>query len=158
VFVAQSGGRGIAMLDATTGKLLGVTPLDGLGHPQGLVADAEAGKVYAIYLLSMRYRQIAILDAAAGAVERIIPATLDRPLTYASALALDATKRRLLVGDSRGILGYDLRRDAWERDPIARTSGPAPIFGLAVDERRAAIYTSSLADRAGRLLKMDVQP
>ena len=82
VFVAQSGGDSVARLDASTGELVGVTALGGLGHPQGMVADVQAGKVYVIYMLSPRYRQIAILDGVTGAVERIIPATLDRPLTY----------------------------------------------------------------------------
>ncbi len=135
-----------------------MTALGGLGHPQGMVADAQAGKVYVIYMLAPRYRQIAILDGVTGAVERIIPATLDRPLTYASALALDAARGRLLVGDSTGVLAYDLRQNAWARAPIAETRGPAPIFGLAVDASREALFTSSLADRAGRLQRLDEQP
>jgi len=158
VFVAQSGGDSVARLDAVTGALVGVTPLGGLGHPQGMVADAQAGKVYVLYMLSPRYRQIAVLDGVTGAVYRVIPATLDRPLTDASALALDAARGRLLVGDSTGILAYDLRTNAWARAPVAETRGPAPIFGLAVDATRGALFTSSLADRAGRLQRLADQP
>lgn len=157
VFVAQSGGDSIARLDAVTGGLLGVTALDGLGHPQGMVADAQAGKVYVIYMLSPRYRQIAVLDGLSGAVERIIPATLDRPLTFAAALALDAARGRLLVGDSTGILAYDLAANAWADAPVADARGPAPIFGLAVDPANATLFTRSLADRAGRLQRLDAQ-
>jgi len=157
VFVAQSGGDSIAWLDAATGGLAGVTALDGLGHPQGMVADAQAGKVYVIYMLSPRYRQIAVLDGLSGAVERIIPATLDRPLTFAAALALDAARGRLLVGDSTGILAYDLAANTWADAPVADARGPAPIFGLAVDPANATLFTRSLADRAGRLQRLDAQ-
>jgi hypothetical protein len=143
VFVALTGGAGIARLDAHTGVLLGVTPLAGLGHPQGLAADPAAGKIYAITMLSPRYREIAVLDGITGALEKVIPATLDRPLTFASALALDADRRRLLVGDSSGILAYDLVRDAWARTPIADARGPAPIFGLAVDAPRGTPMIST---------------
>jgi hypothetical protein len=111
-----------------------------------------------LYLLSPRYRLISVLDGVTGAVERVIPATLDRPLTDASALALDAARGRLLVGDSTGILAYDLRTNAWARAPVAETRGPAPIFGLAVDATRGALFTSSLADRAGRLQRLADQP
>lgn len=153
VFVALSGGDGVARLDATTGALLGVTPLGGLGHPQGLVADDAAGKVYVLYLLSARYRQIAVLDAATGRVERIIPATLDRPLAFASALAFDGPAGRLLVGDSAGVFAYDLHRNLWEPAAVIATRGPAPIFGLVVDPERDALYVSERGDRTGRLLK-----
>ena len=158
VFVALTGSDGIARLDSRTGALLGVTSLGGLGHPQGLAADADAGKIYALYLLSPRYRQIAVLDGRTGALEQIIPATLDRPLTFASALALDTGRRRLLVGDAGGVLAYDLNRQMWAAAPVADTSGSAPIFGLAVDAQRGVIFASGLADRAGRLLKTKDQP
>jgi len=157
VFVALSGGDGVARLDMATGALLGVTSLGGLGHPQGLVADDAAGKVYVLYLLAPRYRQIAILDAATGRVDRIIPATLDRPLTAAAALALDPTRERLLIGDSTGVLAYDLRPDAWEPAAVATTRGAAPIFGLAVDRNRGILYVSDRGDRAGRLLQAEMQ-
>jgi len=156
VFVGLTGSDEVAVLDARTGDLLATTRLGGLGFPQGLAADDAAGRVYVVYALAPRYRQIAILDGGAGERVGLIPATLDRPMTYVAALALDPARDRLLVGDATGVLAYDLTRGTWlgalpSPPDSAISVGPAPIFGLAVDPVRGAIYTTSLADRAGRL-------
>ena len=158
VFVALTGSDGIAMLDAATGDLLTTTHLGGLGHPQGLVADDAHHRLYVIYALAPRYRQIAMLDGATGTVLKVIPATLDRPMSNAQALALDPVGERLLIGAANGILVYDLARNAWGRSMPAPWGGPAPIFGLAVDSQRGALYAGSLSDRAGRWTSYDLQP
>jgi YVTN family beta-propeller protein len=148
VFVALSGGEGVAILDAAAGRLLGVTSLGGLGHPQGLAADEHGGRVYVLYLLAPRYRQVAVLDPA-GALIDVIPATLERPLAAAEALAFDAVGRRLLVSDAAGVLVYDVERGQW-LPPQARTAGgPAPVFGLAVDPGRGTGYAITPAGQAG---------
>jgi DNA-binding beta-propeller fold protein YncE len=114
VFVALTGGTDeIAILDAATGQKLGTTHLGGLGYPQALAADEAAGRVYALYFLAPRYRQIAVLDAATGAIVGVIPATLDRPLADATTLALDPDRRHLLVGTAQGLLAYDLDAGQW---------------------------------------------
>ncbi len=115
IFVALTGGTDeVAVLDMAGLRLLGTTHLGGLGYPQSLVADETTGRVYVLYLLSPRYRQIAVLDGVTGAVLEVIPATLDRPLTNAATLALDPVGRRLLVRTSGGsVLDYDLATSAW---------------------------------------------
>ena len=105
-----------------------------------------------IYALSPHYRQIAALDGDTGAIVEIIPAALDRPLTGAQALAVDPVQRRLLVSAEEGVFAYDLARGGWTTAPadaplIARR-GAAPIFGLAIDAGRAAVYLASPAGRA----------
>lgn len=147
VFVALTGGAGVAMLDAHSGALLGVTPLDGLGFPQGLALDEAARRVYVVYALAPRYHQIAALDSATGVILEIIPATLDRPLTGAEAIAVDPMHRRLLVSAEAGVLAYDLARGRWEEMPVAAQRGAAPLFGFAVDAGRATVYTASPVGR-----------
>jgi outer membrane protein assembly factor BamB len=156
VFVGLSGGDGVAVLDAATGKLLGTTALGGLGHPQGVVADDTTGRVYAVYALAPRYRQVAILDGTTGAVVGTIRATLDRPMTDVEALALDPERGRLLLGDRSGLLVYDLARGQWMQMLPAPWQGPAPAFGLAVDPARGIVYAASLGDRAGRWTRYEV--
>ena len=144
LFVALTGGAdAVAILDATSGALLGVTRLGGLGYPQGLVAEDAAGRVYALYALSPRYRQIAVLDGATGAVTAVIPAALDRPLTGAAALALDPVRQRLFVGAGEGIQVYDLTAGRWL--DFLPHSGRAPVspFGPTVDPVRGAFYVAA---------------
>ena len=157
VFVALTGGREIAILDTATGALVGQTHLGGLGHPQGLVEDRVANKVYVTYLLSPHYRQIAVLDGATGAIERVIPATPAHPLSAVSAIALDAAARRVLVSDDAGILAYDLASQTWNDVPLVRTNGAAPIFGLAVDQQRGTLHTISPAGLHNSLVHHDLE-
>ncbi|MCX7706765.1 MAG: hypothetical protein N2204_01990, partial [Anaerolineae bacterium] len=147
VFVALTGSDSVAMLDARTGALLGLTHLDGLGFPQGLALDEEAGRLYVVYALSPRYRQIAILDAGTGQGLAVIPATLDRPLTGAEALVVDPARRRLLVSAEEGIHVYDLRRGRWEPSLLIARRGAAAVFGLAIDADGQAIYVGSPVGR-----------
>jgi len=147
VFVALTGSDGVAVLDSSSGTVLAVTALGGLGQPQGIVADEGAGVVYVVYALAPRYRQIAALDGVSGAVVDVIPATLDHPMTDSEALAVVGAAvgfsgRRLLVGSSQGIMIYDLARRSWAGLlPLAGHS-PVPIFGLAVDGQRGVVYTA----------------
>ncbi|PKO20678.1 MAG: hypothetical protein CVU38_18820 [Chloroflexi bacterium HGW-Chloroflexi-1] len=113
VFVGLTGSDGVAVLDARTGELLTTTRLGGLGYPQGLAADDAGGRVYVVYALAPRYRQIAILDGATGERIGVILATLDRPMANVEAIALDSGRNRLLVGDATGVLAYDLARGTW---------------------------------------------
>ena len=151
VFVALTGSDEVAVLDAA-GRRSGVTALGGLGFPQGLAADEAGQRVYAIYSLAPRYRQIAVLDGETGAVVQHIPATLDRPLSGAEALAVigaagDPGSRLLLVGAAEGVLTFDLISGQWREAFPAH--GPAPIFGIAADGRRRIVYLASPGDRAG---------
>ena len=153
VFVALTGSDGVAMLDAA-GNRLSVTTLGGLGFPQGLAADEIGSRVYVIYSLSPRYRQIAILDGATGAIDQVIPATLDRPLTGAEALAVAGSPdkpgtRRLLVSAAEGLLAYDLTLGRWEQEPLARGNGLASTFGMAVNELDGTVYLAGPAYRGG---------
>jgi DNA-binding beta-propeller fold protein YncE len=116
-FVALSGGDAVAMLDAA-GTLLATTRLGGLGFPQGLAVDPTDNRVYVSYALSPRYGQIAALDGATGAIVRIIPPTLDRPLTGAGRLMItqagvDPAGHRLLVTTDQGVLPHDLDAGMW---------------------------------------------
>ncbi len=147
VFVALTGADRVAMLDARTGALLGLTRLEGLGFPQGLALDEQAGRLYVVYALSPRYRQIAALDVGTGEVVAVIPPTLDRPLTGAEALAVDPTRRRLLVSAEEGIHVYDLAQGRWEPSLLTARRGAAPVFGLAVDASRHAVYVGSPVGR-----------
>jgi DNA-binding beta-propeller fold protein YncE len=166
VFVALTGGDGVAMLDSMTGELLATTRLGGLGYPQGLVADDATGLVYTVYTLAPRYRQIAVIDGVAGAVVGLIPATLDRPMSDVEALAHVAGpsgaeegvlgRGRLLVGGTTEIMVYDLARGQWLRPLPLPWGGPVPIFGLAVDAPRGVVYAASLTDRAGRWARYSI--
>ncbi len=142
VFVALTGSDGVAVLAAGDGRLLGVTRLGGLGHPQGLVADEARGRVYTVYALAPRYRQIALLDGVTGAVSQIVPATLDRPLAGVEALAVDAGRGRLLASAAGSVFVYNLDRQAWEAPLASSARGPAPIFGLLVDPVGGEIITA----------------
>ncbi len=147
VFVALTGSDSVAMLQARTGALLGLTRLGGLGFPQGLALDADAGRIYVVYALSPRYRQIAVLDAGTGEVLAVIPATLDRPLTAAEALVVDPARHRLLVSAEEGIHVYDLARGRWEPALLTARRGAVPVFALAVDVERQAVYAGSPVGR-----------
>jgi YVTN family beta-propeller protein len=158
VFVALSGGNGIAVLDATTGELLATTPLGGLGHPQGLVVDAARGQLYAVYALSPRYRQIALLEGATGALVRVLAATLDRTLEGAEALALDTARGRLLVSASDGLFAYDLDNDSWSHLSTDAHIRGAPVFGLAADSQRGVLYAAMKTDAGLPFLRLGLMP
>ncbi len=150
VFLALTGDAGVAVLDADTAVRLTVTPLDGLGFPQGLAVDEAGARVYVIYTLSPHYRQIAALDGDTGAIVEIIPAALDRPLTGAQALAVDPVQRRLLVSAEEGVFAYDLARGGWTTAPdaplIARRCA-APISAWP-SMPAAPVYLASPAGHA----------
>ena len=117
IFAALTGGDEVAMLDAS-GTLLATTHLGGLGFPQGIAVDATDGRVYVSYALSPRYGQIAVLDGVTGAVVRLIPPTLNRPLAGASRLAItrtsgDPPERHLRIDSTAGTLTYNLESDEW---------------------------------------------
>jgi len=150
VFVALTGSDGVAMLDAATGALLSVTRLGGLGFPQGMALDEATDRLYVVYALSPRYRQIAVLDAVTGEMVEAIAPTLDRPLVAAEALAVDPALRRLLVSAEDGIHAYDLAHRRWLRSPVALHPGAVPAFGLAVDGEQHVAYVASPIGRAAQ--------
>ena len=158
VFVALAGSDRVAVIDAATGKIHATTMLDGLGHPQGLAADERTGLVYVLYLLSPRYRQIAVLDGATGAVSHVIPARLDQPLTHAAALALNPEREQLLISDAGALLVYDLRGETWLPEQIVSAGPPAPIFGLAVDSERGVAYAAGRRNRISAWTEHDLRP
>lgn len=153
VFVALSGGDGVAVLDADTAALLTTTRLGGLGHPQDLAADRARGWVYVLYPLSPRYRQIAILDGATGDLVRVVPSALDRPLAAAEALALDPRSGRLWVSAAEGMYAFDPAGGAWTRLPGDSGRGPAPVFGLALDANRGSLFAIQPRPAAIRLFE-----
>ncbi len=147
VFVGLTGSDAVALLDAD-GALVATTALGGLGFPQGLAVDEVLGQVYALYALSPRYRQIAVLDGATGARRATLPATLDHPMTDAEALVVvvdEAAHALLLVSAAEGLWAYDLDEGRWDTIPLAADRRPAPVFGLAADAPRGFVYAAGPA-------------
>ncbi len=149
VFVALPGGgeADIAVLDDTSGALVRLVKLEGLGYPQALATDDSAGLIYALYLLSPRYRQIAILDAE-GNIVSVLPATLGRPLTAARSLSWDSAKGVLLVGDDSRLWVFNPKDQEWDMLALADGQLSPSAFGLTSDLQRGAVYFSD--DQVGQ--------
>ncbi|HIC89532.1 MAG TPA: hypothetical protein EYP04_09050 [Anaerolineae bacterium] len=125
--------------------LLWQRKLDGLGLPQGMVVDPGSGYVYVTYRLAPRYGQIAVLDAS-GVDVRTLTATLTRPMSGISSLALDASQGRLYASTAQGVEMFRTSDGAY----LKRIGGTQPVvpagpFALAVDALRGRLYVGSVA-------------
>jgi len=148
VYVALAGSGKVALVDTSRDRLSALAPLDGLGLPQDIAVDTRTGQVYVLYLLTPRYRNVAVLDGQDGRRIATIAADLEHPLDGAQALTLDAARRRLYVSDASGLQVFSMTTAKWlERLPAA---GPANPFGLAVNPQRGQVY-GALAGSHGRL-------
>jgi DNA-binding beta-propeller fold protein YncE len=140
LYVALAGSGDVALVDVERAEITKRTPLGGLGLPQDLAVDDGTGRVYVLYLLAPRYRNVAILDGQSGEQVGIISASLEHPLDGAHALAVDAGRQRLYISDAAGLQIYSTTTLKWLA--TLPTEGSTNAFGLAVDAQRGYVYAA----------------
>ena len=140
VYVALAGSDEIAVVDTARDEVIARTALGGLGLPQDVAVDTATGRVYVLYLLAPRYRNVALLDGRSGEQVGLIAANLQLPLDGAHALAVDPARQRLYVSDAVGLQVFSTVTAKWLETLPAE--GPANPFGLAVDPQRGAVYAA----------------
>jgi uncharacterized repeat protein (TIGR01451 family) len=138
VYVALAGGDQVAVVNVSRYQVMARAHLGGLGLPLDIAVDHHADRVYVLYLLTPRYRNIAILDGRSGERLGVIGANLEQPLDTARSLAVDGARQRLYVSDASGVQVYSTTTTEWLATLPA--SGPASPFALAVDIVRGQLY------------------
>jgi len=147
LYVTIAGSDLVATVDVAENKILNRTELVGLGLPQDLAVDPEAGRVYVTYLLSPRYRNVAILDATSGDLVDLIAASLTIPLAGAQAVRVDPVGQRLYVSDNEGIQVFSTRTLQWLE--TIKAEGPANPFDLTLDLAQGLLFSGALSERDG---------
>jgi YVTN family beta-propeller protein len=145
VYVALAGSDEVAVVETAQDEVIARTALGGLGFPQDIAVDTTTGRVYVVYLLAPRYRNVTIINGRSGKQVGVIAANLELPLDGAQALAVDAARQRLYVSDAGGLQVFSTTTNRWlETHPV---EGPANPFGLAVDPRRGQVYAALPGDK-----------
>ncbi len=100
LYVGSGGGDGIVVHRLDTAEELWRMPLPGLNLPVALAVDETNHRLFALYALSPKYRNVEVIDGQTGSVLMTLRGNYERPLAEVSALAFDPARRRLLL---RGI-------------------------------------------------------
>ena len=148
IYVAESGPGTLLALDADTLEPLGRVTLGGLGLPRALALDAEARRLYVAHDLSAKYGAVSVVDVDTWQVLADRSGTWSRPMTGCDEIAIDAARKRLVVGYSGGLVALNPETlDVIEDAPRSRGGASR---GLALDPASGDVYVGG---EAGSLLR-----
>ncbi len=97
LYIGSGGGDGIIIHRLDTGEELGRVPLPGLNLPIAFAVDETSHRLFALYALAPKYRNVAVIDGPSVSLLTTLRSNLDRPLADVSALSFDPWQRRLLL-------------------------------------------------------------